>query len=530
VVRHGEAGDMHLSDHDLRQLDDAYLAGLSDGQARVLLGKALADLKVARERLGRNPTNSSRPPSTRAPWEQADADEGAAATPNAEAGDDGEPSEDEPNPDAAAQPQRPASGGKGEGRRPGRRKGAPGHSRTQQLPVDVEHTHAPECCAGCGGTLSASHPSRAHNARHQIDLVRPGAAGTGLVLQQTKHTYLERQCDCGHWTRAEPGRCGEEADWTVGLTDWHLAGPTLVAFIVALTQRMRLSRARVQEFLHDWLGLELSTATINQCIHEAGRAVEPVVETEIQAAVRNVELLFADETSWKEQGRLLWLWVFTCTTATLFIVGRRSREVVRQVLGDAFRAWLMSDGFWAYRELDQRLRCLARLIRKAHGLEDSFERPAQQFGTHILQVIETVVAAVYDARGAPSAAGLRERHLPMLNAPLEECLRQAHSPHDKTRALARELLNDWDTFWVVLDHPELPLTNNEAERALRHWVIARRIGMGTRTPQGTRVFALLASVIETCRKRDVSPWPYLADVLHQRRKGLPAPPLPLPAV
>ena len=200
------------------------------------------------------------------------------------------------------------------------------------------------------------------------------------------------------------------------------------------------------------------------------------------------------------------------------------------MLGDAFRAWLMSDGFWAYRELDQRLRCLAHLIRKAHGLEDSFERPAQQFGTHILQVIETVVAAVYDARGAPPAAGLRECHLPMLNALLDECLRQANCAHEKTRALARELLNDWDTFWVVLDHPELPLTNNEAERALRHWVIARRIGMGTRTPQGTRVFALLASVIETCRKRNVSPWPYLAEVLHQRRKGLPAPPLPLPAI
>lgn len=93
---------------------------------------------------------------------------------------------------------------------------------------------------------------------------------------------------------------------------------------------------------------------------------------------------------------------------------------------------------------------------------------------------------------------------------------------------ARELLNDWDTFWVVLDHPELPLTNNEAERALRHWVIARRIGMGTRTDQGSRVFALLASVIETCRKHKVSPWPYLAELLRQRRLGLPALQLPLP--
>jgi hypothetical protein len=53
-------------------------------------------------------------------------------------------------------------------------------------------------------------------------------------------------------------------------------------------------------------------------------------------------------------------------------------------------------------------------------------------------------------------------------------------------------------------------------RHLHHWVIARRIGMGTRTPQGTRAFALLASVIETCRKRAVSPWPYLAEVIRQR--------------
>ena len=108
-------------------------------------------------------------------------------------------------------------------------------------------------CRVWGGVERIS-PQPCAQRYYQIDLVRPGAEGTGLVLQQTKHTYLERQCDCGHWTRAEPGRCGEEADWTVALTEWHLAGPTLVTFIVALTQRMRLSRARVQEFLHDWLG------------------------------------------------------------------------------------------------------------------------------------------------------------------------------------------------------------------------------------------------------------------------------------
>jgi len=40
---------------------------------------------------------------------------------------------------------------------------------------------------------------------------------------------------------------------------------------------------------------------------------------------------------------------------------------------------------------------------------------------------------------------------------------------------------------------------------------------------------LLVSVIETCRKRKQLPWPYLAKVIAERRKGNPAPPMPAPA-
>ncbi|MDQ6978841.1 MAG: transposase, partial [Mariprofundaceae bacterium] len=83
-------------------------------------------------------------------------------------------------------------------------------------------------------------------------------------------------------------------------------------------------------------------------------------------------------------------------------------------------------------------------------------------------------------------------------------------------------------IFIVLDHPHLPLTNNEAERALRHWVIMRRITFGTRTKEGSKVFAILARVIETCRLRQQSPWKYLAEVISNRRAGLPVPRLPLP--
>jgi transposase len=73
------------------------------------------------------------------------------------------------------------------------------------------------------------------------------------------------------------------------------------------------------------------------------------------------------------------------------------------------------------------------------------------------------------------------------------CVRLLGHRHAKTRALAVELWIDCDTIFRVLENPQWPLTNNDAERALRHWVIARRIMMGTRCDAGSRTFTLLAA-------------------------------------
>ena len=78
----------------------------------------------------------------------------------------------------------------------------------------------------------------------------------------------------------------------------------------------------------------------------------------------------------------------------------------------------------------------------------------------------------------------------------------------------------------VLADIQLPLTNNAAERQLRHWVIARRISFGTRSLVGSNSLALLASVIDTCRARKASATDLLARAIHAARLGLPAPALP----
>jgi hypothetical protein len=55
--------------------------------------------------------------------------------------------------------------------------------------------------------------------------------------------------------------------------------------------------------------------------------------------------------------------------------------------------------------------------------------------------------------------------------------------HEKTRTLARELLNDWDTFWVVLDYPELPLAEEQRRlcRVLGYAACGRAAGFAPRS-------------------------------------------------
>jgi hypothetical protein len=89
-----------------------------------------------------------------------------------------------------------------------------------------------------------------------------------------------------------------------------------------------------------------------------------------------------------------------------------------------------------------------------------------------------------------------------------------------------EFLNDWEAIFRVLEYPAWPLTNNEAERALRHWVIMRKFTQGTYSKQGSRALALFASIFVTCRLRNSSPLLYIRGVVKMRRQGHDIPKLP----
>ena len=76
---------------------------------------------------------------------------------------------------------------------------------------------------------------------------------------------------------------------------------------------------------------------------------------------------------------------------------------------------------------------------------------------------------------------------------------------------------------AVLDCPQLPLHNNEAESDIREYVTRRKISGGTRSEAGRRARDTFVGLKKTCRKLGISFWHFLVSRL---RGDGQIPPLP----
>ncbi len=491
---------------DLQSYDASIVSQMSREEAIALALKALDLARRLANRLDGDSSNSSRPPSSDSPYK----------------GDPTNP------PSAAAAPAAPApaksacapSAGKTP-KPPGKRPGMKGFWRSQPIVATVQIEHIPPACAHCGAELTGVDLARrCAGAHHVLELERtPGQ----LCVRAEKHSYFEVTCVCGHKTVAHPGEGlrshyeGRKRD--LQLSERCLVGPMLAVFIAALALRCHMSRRKIQAFLLDWLGLELGKATINRCIHELGLASEPVVEDLIEE-VQAADIVHVDETPWFQRKALCWLWVVVTAQTVVYRIGDRSRATLVSLIGDAFVGWMVTDGYRAYRDYARRQRCLAHLIRKALALaEGHYPASASKFGQDLLRDLRRLIQRVAD--GDPPASIKR-----LLGKIKWNCQQNQYEIEDKVRALACEILNDWDAVIAFVFDPLLPPTNNEAERALRHAVIFRRITYGTRTGEGSRFYAAGLTIIETCRRRGVDPWAYARDLIANARKGSPAPAIP----
>lgn len=518
---------MRFDKSELQQLTPEYIADLPIERRAELFEQLRVDLMEAQDRLNQDPSNSSRPPSSRPPWERSsdkavdtadDTDKQASKEDEAATAEDTPQSSENTAGANRAKPKR----------KPGKQRGAKGFGRTQKLVITDEVIHRPEYCAGCGSELGPNLSFEAKGGYYTIDLKLSEPGYIGLQATNTKHIYGSVRCSCGFETTTTPKRIIREADWTVALGENRLVGPLLLAFIVFLKIRMHLTVSKTRELLSLWLGIDVSDGCINTVIREGGRATS-CLEPELIDALKTAGLLHVDETGWKEHKVTRWFWAAIGANIAYYTVGPRSSETAQKIL-EGFQGWIMTDGYCAYRQFTNRLRCWAHLERKATALEESWDKDAASFGTYAVRTFESLRGSVYEMREQPPSEQTSERAKcdEIRLGFLLQCLKRNDSRHEATRKFAVEILNDHEAIFRVLKNPHLPLSNNLAERSLRCWVILRNMCHGSKTEEGSKTVSIFASVVDTLRMRKVDPWGFLAQLFQARRSGRAPPPLPAP--
>jgi transposase len=523
---------VHFRQLDLQQLTPEYTQKLPAERLVALFELLRQDLISARDALNQNPSNSSRPPSTRPPWERdtekekefsQEIQQETDAHQQQEAGSGSLPKDGE---HCDRQSQEPKSQNEEAKRKPGKQKGAQGFGRTQKLIVTEVVTHKPERCSGCGQLFEKTTQFQPTGGYCSIDIDIPQEGQIGLQGSYTKHIYGKMPCTCGYETQSAPSRTEKEAGWSVEMGEWKLIGPMLLAFLVFAKLRLHLTIRKTRELLAVWFGISLSEGCIGTALLEAGRAVS-YLEPQIIAALRSAKLLHVDETSWKEHKVNRWLWVAVSDQVVYFTVGSRSLETAQRILGD-YAGKIMTDGYTVYRSFKNRLRCWAHLERKGKALQESWDTSAATFGKYVVESFKALrksVKRMREMQPEDRGAEIEVNDKIRLNL-LYKCFEQRSiAKNEKVVDFAGEVLNDHQAIFRVLNEPELPLTNNLAEQTIRPLVILRKISYGSKTEEGSRAVALLASVVATLHIQYRVTWNFLCKLFIARRAARSPPPL-----
>ena len=251
-------------------------------------------------------------------------------------------------------------------------------------------------------------------------------------------------------------------------------------------------------------GIPLSASTAHTIMYRAGMALGPSTR-DIADAVRNAKILHADETSIHLNGHNVWVWILfdPLTGNTLFVIqDSRGAKVLKEVLED-WDGILVCDGWSAYSKYRIQ-RCWSHIIREAR---DIWERNPDRSCT--FDVLKRLRKIYNDAKESKRCSHrLRQKTYTLLLARIDRLVaKYANDPIlEKFMIKIRNARNN--LFQFVLD-PEIPSTNNAAERGLREIVVHRKVRGGIRAKETMTWMANLFSCVMTWKNTERD---YLAEM------------------
>lgn len=430
------------------------------------LNARIAELEA---KVGKDSTNSSKPPSTEHPH---------------------------------AKPIRP----KPKSKRP--RGGQPGHTKFERTLVPVEDcttviTCVPQACRRCGKSLNGTDLEPIRHQVWELPEIQP------IITEYQQHRLI---CSCG---------CSTCGPLPLGVPTGQ-AGPRLIAFSGLLMACFRQSKRRAALFLSVILKQPASPAWMVSLQDRAAEAVRPAYE-ELVAALPAEKTLYLDESPSKEGQNKSWVWTFVAATFTVFACRlSRAREVPKQLLG-AFAGVIHCDRARMYWAFDKLQYCWAHLKRDFQGLIDSRCGVRKRLGHDLMRPTKEMFGLWQKVRDGPLSRVEFQQQMQAIRERVESVLLRGYFDR-RVHGFCTDLYDHRARLWVFVDVEGVEPTNNAAERSLRHAVIWRKLSFGTQSAGGSRFVERMLTVIETCRqqKRDVFAWMVNAVKAHLANQPAPS--------
>jgi hypothetical protein len=276
-------------------------------------------------------------------------------------------------------------------------------------------------------------------------------------------------------------------------------------------------------------GIDLSRATLDGWVMRVGDLLRPITATMGQDLVSGTYIQ-ADETpvgvqmhDHRGKNHQAYLWQYSRPGGPVVFDFRmgREREGPKGFLGN-FEGRLQSDGYSAYDHVGG-----SKIVHAAcwaHARRKFFDavklNPTDQTSIRIVAQMDELFAI--DAQARQKDLSLMDRHVLRLEKakPLLEQIntgiqaaRAGALPQSALAKACNYTLTLWTRLGRFLEYPEVELSNNLAENAMRPVVLGRKnwIHVGSKDA-GPRVAAII-SIVETCRRLSLPIRDYLASVL-----------------
>lgn len=284
-------------------------------------------------------------------------------------------------------------------------------------------------------------------------------------------------------------------------------GPRLSAFIADNSGIQGNSRRMVQQICQSFLKIDMSIGAIQKVIDRASEAIKPHYD-KIATVARSSEVNYIDETSWKKNGVLHFLWVMVnCNVAFFKIHKERSKKAFLSLIDD-WKGILISDGYKVYQNwVRLRQTCLAHLIRDAKALAEHPKKEIKQFGEAIHLKLQQLC---HMAAEKPSEKEWYDFYTGFIDLIFDNC---THYFGNEAGKFARRLMREIDCLWVFLEVAGVDPTNNLAERTIRCGVLWRKRSQGTRSDKGDQWVERILSLKQTVRIKNLQPFDILVDAM-----------------